>query len=146
MVVVSGGSRLGIRNLARISCQRITFDIRTSCGILFRPRCSIFTHCAYRDRCLLGPPVGRHSTAGTKSVGPGTRDLLYYSESRNYQLDKLPDDKLYYCHPSHLDKLYQQVRVRTNALGLRNDPIRDKTPNEFRILFVGDSVTFGWGY
>lgn len=37
------------------------------------------------------------------------------------------------------------VPFRTNELGFRDDPIRPKTEGMFRILCVGDSVTFGTG-
>jgi lysophospholipase L1-like esterase len=37
------------------------------------------------------------------------------------------------------------VPFRTNELGFRDGPILQKTPNVFRILCVGDSVTFGTG-
>ncbi len=37
------------------------------------------------------------------------------------------------------------VPFRTNELGFRDGPILQKTPNLFRILCVGDSVTFGTG-
>jgi len=36
-----------------------------------------------------------------------------------------------------------EVSYETNALGLRDDPLRES--DEFRILFLGDSQTFGWG-
>jgi lysophospholipase L1-like esterase len=37
------------------------------------------------------------------------------------------------------------VTVRTNALGFRGPEISPrKPPNEFRILFIGDSITFGY--
>ncbi len=37
------------------------------------------------------------------------------------------------------------VPFRTNELGFRDGPIAPKSPNMFRILCVGDSVTFGTG-
>ncbi len=37
------------------------------------------------------------------------------------------------------------VPFQTNELGFRDKPISEKTPNLFRILCVGDSVTFGTG-
>jgi|GEM_PF-3139349 len=36
-----------------------------------------------------------------------------------------------------------EVSYETNDLGLRDDPLRES--DEFRILFLGDSQTFGWG-
>lgn len=37
------------------------------------------------------------------------------------------------------------VPFRTNEFGFRDEPLRPKTPGMFRILVVGDSVTFGTG-
>lgn len=38
------------------------------------------------------------------------------------------------------------VPIRTNSLGLRGDEVlQPKPPDLFRILVLGDSVTFGWG-
>ncbi|MCG3199177.1 MAG: hypothetical protein HUU16_05365 [Candidatus Omnitrophica bacterium] len=37
------------------------------------------------------------------------------------------------------------VPFRTNELGFRDGPIREKTPSTLRIMCVGDSVTFGTG-
>jgi len=71
--------------------------------------------------------------------------IAYYEYANDYHLDKIADDEMYYRHKPHLDRIYQGVPVQTNALGLRDDPILDKEPNEYRILFLGDSVTFAWG-
>ncbi|UCE02528.1 MAG: hypothetical protein JSW67_14995 [Candidatus Latescibacterota bacterium] len=38
-----------------------------------------------------------------------------------------------------------KVPMRTSNLGLRNPPVFEKRTTESRILFLGDSVTFGWG-
>ena len=71
--------------------------------------------------------------------------VSYYEESRRYHLAKVPDAQLYFRHEANLDTSYQGVRVKTNSIGFRDDEISDKRTGEFRILFLGDSVTFGWG-
>ncbi len=38
---------------------------------------------------------------------------------------------------------FQEVEVATNALGLRSAEIAPKRPNEFRVLSLGESTTFG---
>jgi hypothetical protein len=35
--------------------------------------------------------------------------------------------------------------VRTNELNMREDPIRPRRPDEYRVVFLGDSFTFGVG-
>ena len=71
--------------------------------------------------------------------------ISYYKHAKNYHLDKVADDDLYYRHQSNLDQNYQGVSVKTNALGMRDEAITAKDPEELRIMFLGDSVTFGWG-
>ncbi len=71
--------------------------------------------------------------------------ISYYEHAGRYHLEKIADEETYYRHKPNLDRIYQGVSVQTNALGLRDRPILDKEPNEYRILFLGDSVTFAWG-
>jgi len=71
--------------------------------------------------------------------------ISYYEHAKNYHLDKVADDEMYYRHQPNLERDYQGVSVQTNALGFRDKPILDKQPDELRIMFLGDSVTFGWG-
>lgn len=71
--------------------------------------------------------------------------ISYYSEARRYHLDKVADPDTYYRHRHDIDEVYQDVEVGTNEIGLRNDPISEKLPDELRILVLGDSVAFGWG-
>ena len=71
--------------------------------------------------------------------------ISYYEETSRYSLRKIPDPELIYKHMPLLRGTYQEVEVSINQLGLRDDPILPKKPGEFRILSIGDSVTFGWG-
>ena len=41
--------------------------------------------------------------------------------------------------------LLQSVEIRTNELGLRGGPLAPANPGKRRILFLGSSVTLGWG-
>lgn len=71
--------------------------------------------------------------------------ISYYEHSKQYHLDKLADDDLHYRHRPNVQKDYQDVSVSTNEFGMRDDLVLGKEPGELRILFLGDSVTFGWG-
>jgi lysophospholipase L1-like esterase len=71
--------------------------------------------------------------------------ISYYEETGRYHLDKIADDILIYRHRPSSAGVYQGVEVTINEMGLRDDPIQPKEPREFRVLALGDSVTFGWG-
>jgi lysophospholipase L1-like esterase len=71
--------------------------------------------------------------------------MSYFRESSRYHLDKIADPVLVYRHAPNQDRIYQGVRVSTNAMGLRERPLVVREPDELRILLLGDSVTFGWG-
>ncbi len=71
--------------------------------------------------------------------------ISYYEEAGRYHLDKVADADLIYKHRASWRAKYQGVDVRFNELGLRDDTIVPKDDTEFRILILGDSVTFGWG-
>ncbi len=71
--------------------------------------------------------------------------VSYYAEAKKYHLEKLADEELYYRHRPNLVREYQDVRVETNELGFRDEPIAERPRNGLRVLFLGDSVTFGWG-
>lgn len=75
-------------------------------------------------------------------------DLLgisLFEEVNRYVLELEADSELTYRHRANLDTVYQGVEFRTNALGLRDDPIAPRSPGDLRILVLGDSVTLGWG-
>ncbi len=48
-------------------------------------------------------------------------------------------------HIPNKSAVLQSVNLRTNEWGLRGDTVREKLPNVRRILFLGSSVTLGWG-
>ncbi len=71
--------------------------------------------------------------------------ISYYEHSRRYQLDRLPDATRGFRHRPGLIATYGATSTHFNELGLRDDPIAPKTAGEYRVLAVGDSMTFGWG-
>ena len=56
------------------------------------------------------------------------------------------DSGLFWKQKSRLDTIFDDVRVQTNRLGLRNQEVpAHKNANMFRIVCLGASPTFGWG-
>ena len=56
-----------------------------------------------------------------------------------------PDPALDFVHVKNSSALLQSVTIRTNAWGLRGANIPPRDPNVRRILFLGGSITLGWG-
>ncbi|MCB9906258.1 MAG: SGNH/GDSL hydrolase family protein [Planctomycetes bacterium] len=69
----------------------------------------------------------------------------YRHEMQRYIGMRQPDPDLVYGQPRSLRTELDGVEVRFNSLGLRGPEILPKRPGERRILFLGDSVVFGWG-
>ncbi|HTB04953.1 MAG TPA: hypothetical protein VK804_31155 [Bradyrhizobium sp.] len=55
-----------------------------------------------------------------------------------------PDPDLGHEHVKNASALLQSVNIRLNEWGLRGGPVMVPPPKR-RILFLGDSITFGWG-
>lgn len=71
--------------------------------------------------------------------------VSYYADAEKYHRAKVPDTDLYYTHEPNTTASYRDFSVRINSLGMRGAEIPTKQPDEYRILFLGDSVAFGWG-
>lgn len=71
--------------------------------------------------------------------------ISYYERIGDYMRDKLLDDQLVFRHKTSWETRYGDVRVSYNEQGFRDRPILPKALGEYRILALGDSVTFGWG-
>jgi lysophospholipase L1-like esterase len=71
--------------------------------------------------------------------------ISYYKVAGEYHLDKLADEHLVFRHKPSWEKQYGEVLVTYNERGLRDRPILPKAEGEYRILALGDSVTFGSG-
>jgi lysophospholipase L1-like esterase len=56
-----------------------------------------------------------------------------------------PDPLLGHDHLHNASAVLQSVTIRTNEWGLRGGPVAPRKPNERRILFLGSSITLGWG-
>ena len=71
--------------------------------------------------------------------------VSYYEESRRLYLSLLANDELYKIHRAGTQEVFQSYEISINEIGIRDGPINQKGSNEFRIVFLGDSVTFGVG-
>jgi lysophospholipase L1-like esterase len=80
---------------------------------------------------------------GIRTVDP--LGISYYELAGDYTRDKLADEHLVFRHKPSWEKRYGDVLVTYNERGLRDRPILPKAEGEYRILALGDSITFGWG-
>jgi len=77
---------------------------------------------------------------------------LKNSSMKNYDIEmwryskelKQPDPELGHDHVRNASSLLQSVDIRTNEYGLRGGSIESEAPGR-RILFLGASITLGWG-
>jgi lysophospholipase L1-like esterase len=58
---------------------------------------------------------------------------------------KSPDPALDFDHVRSKSALLQSVEIRLNEWGLRGRPVGAPAPGARRILFLGGSITLGWG-
>jgi lysophospholipase L1-like esterase len=90
------------------------------------------------------------------ALGIGEAALRFKNaDMRNYdiemwryalELKKRSDDPvLGHDHQRSKSATLQSVEIRTNELGLRGGPMPPPQPGQRRILFLGSSVTLGWG-
>lgn len=71
--------------------------------------------------------------------------VSYYEQAADYIRDKVADDQLIFRHKPSWETRYGEVLVTYNEHGLRDRPILPKGEDEYRVLALGDSVTFGAG-
>jgi hypothetical protein len=62
--------------------------------------------------------------------------------TESWGLDQI-DRELFWSMRPNVQIKFQGVTMSTNELGLRSGPVRPKRENEFRILSLGESTTFG---
>lgn len=75
--------------------------------------------------------------------------MQYELEMWKYALEAKrvsPVPEIGHEHVPDVDTILMGVRVTTNDIGLRDEPVpMPKPDNTLRILMLGDSITFGWG-
>jgi lysophospholipase L1-like esterase len=59
--------------------------------------------------------------------------------------ERSSDPVLDFEHKPDAEALLQSVRIRINDAGLRGGPVPPPQPGQRRILFLGSSITLGWG-
>ncbi len=94
------------------------------------------------------------STALTLGVGEGILRIKYSSMS-NYDIEmwryakelkvRSENARMAFDHVKNASAILQSVTIRTNRWGLRGPPVPSRDPNIRRILFLGGSITLGWG-
>ena len=78
---------------------------------------------------------------------------LKNANMRNYDVEMwrygreltVPDAVLGHVHRVNTKATLQSVEIRTNELGLRGGPVVPKTRDRRDVLFLGSSITLGWG-
>jgi lysophospholipase L1-like esterase len=71
--------------------------------------------------------------------------ISYYEWVSDYMRNMQADEQLIYRHKPSWETRFGDVLVTYNERGLRDRPILPRAHGEFRILALGDSLTFGWG-
>lgn len=79
-------------------------------------------------------------------LGKGDRGVEAWRAGEGYHA---PDGELIYFPKPGATKIFKTPEftehVRINSLGLRDDEIQDRSQFDFRIVIIGDSMTFGHG-
>jgi lysophospholipase L1-like esterase len=71
--------------------------------------------------------------------------ISYYDDLARYQADLVTDEDVGYRHRPGLKTRYYGTDVSCNTLGFRDREFGEKGADEFRVMVLGDSVTFGVG-
>ena len=72
--------------------------------------------------------------------------ISYYPETASLLDQMIIEEPIGYRFPPNMSGRFHGVHVQTNSLGLRDREIPTiKSPAEYRILMMGDSVVFGMG-
>lgn len=71
-------------------------------------------------------------------------DIEMWKYSRDLKVIS-PDSKMAFTHRHSASATLESVEIRTNEWGLRGGHLDGGSSNERRILFLGSSITLGWG-
>ena len=79
-----------------------------------------------------------------KNSSMQTYDIEMWRYARELKV-RSPDPDLGFEHVRSKSAVLENVDIRINAAGLRGGPIEPLMPGQRRILFLGGSITLGWG-
>jgi lysophospholipase L1-like esterase len=115
-------------------------------------------------QCLVGNPLVRTRIFSLLLVALSTLVSLAAGEAllrlknsnmTNYDIEmwrysnalkvKNPNPDIAFTHRKNDSALLQSVTIRTNGLGLRGGAVEPLAPGGRRVLFLGGSITLGWG-
>jgi len=86
---------------------------------------------------LTSPHIIRKDTSGSSGAYVASGDYGYFMDTLKGRRH-IPN-----THVIRVEENGEKIPVDINAHGFRDDVIKDKLPNETRILVLGDSTTFG---
>lgn len=78
-----------------------------------------------------------------KNASMRNYDIEMWRYARELKM-RSPNNALGHEHIPNAAATLQSVEIRTNEFGLRGGPVREPAPAR-RILFLGSSITLGWG-
>jgi lysophospholipase L1-like esterase len=79
-----------------------------------------------------------------KNSSMKTYDIEMWRYARVLKI-RSPDEDLGFEHVSSKTAVLQNVEIRINKAGLRGGPLEPLAAGQRRILFLGGSITLGWG-
>lgn len=106
---------------------------------LWRQLCAVLAVLAPLFLLLLGA----EGLIRFKTMAMDNYDIEMWRYSRELK-ERSPDPLLGHDHLPSRTATLQGVELRTNRFGLRGPEVREDHPNR-RILFLGSSITLGWG-
>ncbi len=71
--------------------------------------------------------------------------FAYYGEMQRYIHMRQDDEQLVYTQPVSTEVVLDGTQIQFNSLGLRGAELGASKAGQKRVLFLGDSVVFGWG-
>lgn len=94
--------------------------------------------------CLLLFVVAAEGVIRIKNSSMKNYDIEMWRYAKDLKV-KSEDPALDFDHRRSTSAVLENVDIRLNEWGLRGGPVKPLEPGERRILFLGGSITLGWG-